>query len=142
MHSTPSNSSTDISATLESLKQSCLDNQCRPQLERGKTLKNGVFFRNLKKDQVAPIYEKQPQFGHRLKLKNWNWTNDSGHMELSVNLVSCILSPACSIRVHPYADKYEHVWEINLDVLNEFFLMLKTRMSRYISQNRPTTVIS
>lgn len=90
-------------------------------MKRGETVSSGLFFRNLKKDQVALNYERQPEFGHRLKkLNHWNWTNASGQMELSVNLVSCILTPACSIRVHPKPDTFEHVWEMDLDVLNEW----------------------
>ena len=98
--------------------ESCIQRQKKPSLNKGDLLQEGLFFRNLKKSDIAWNYHESPEYGRRLKsFKNWSWTND-GRMDFSVNLVDCIQSAFCSIAVHPKSEDYEYVWEISLKKLN------------------------
>lgn len=83
-------------------------------------MKEGNFYRNLKRDDVAKVYAEDnadpARYGYRVKSKHWRDAATQGG--LSVNLVSCVNSPCCSILVHPFPEKYAHVVDIDLAALS------------------------
>lgn len=81
------------------------------------------------------IYADCPEYGRRLKTsKVKKWRDIHGQRGISVNLRPCIRSPACSILIHPNADQFCHVWEIQLDVLNGHLTHLN---DGFVAQYKP-----
>lgn len=115
-------------------RNACISNLTAPRLSKGDVVHSGVFFRNLKSRDVASVYTKDEAFGKRLKrAEKFQWTNGH-HLELSVNLAECVKTPCCSIRVHPNAEQYDHVWELDLDAFNA---MHQEPSDRYVALYDP-----
>ena len=103
-------------------KKDCVDAQQPPSLEPGDTLDAGRFFRNLNEDEVSRVYRNAPEYGVRLKTnKLRKWTDVTAQRGFSVNLVDCVRSANCSILIAADAARFDHVWEINLEVLSSYF---------------------
>lgn len=103
-------------------KQDCVDAQQPPPLELGDTLDAGRFFRNLKKRELSRVYSNARDYGFRLKTKELRkWTDVSAQRGLSVNLVDCVCTAACSILIASDSDRIYHVWEIDLEALSSHF---------------------
>jgi hypothetical protein len=108
-----------------------------PSLLKGATVKDGIYFRNLKKADVSRHYEREEALGCKIKVssaESWEWSSGNS-MSLSVNQMQCVGTAACSIASHPTPEVFSHVWEINLELLNE---QLATSTDCYLAQYLPT----
>ena len=123
------------------MRQKCIDQRTPPKMELGAVVKNGEFYRNLKKKHAPKRYsgdnDENPKYGYKIANNHWK-SEDQHEGQLSVNLVACIHSEVCSIAIHPNAKDYFHVALINLDRLNEALLGLNLN-SPLVAQYRPIT---
>ena len=102
-------------------KKGCLQAQTAPNLEKGDTVAEGRFLRNLpKKGEVSKRYsgdnDDSPVYGFKLARKFW--TNAVRTGDLSMNEQGCIVNDGCAIAVHPYAEKYFHIAILDLKEIN------------------------
>ena len=97
-------------------RQTCLDRQQRPPLERSERREDGSYYHNLQRKHVAKRYENddddEPVFGFKLKDKVFRLRPDESGP--SVNEVECAGCPECSIAVHPTPQSFYHVLTIDL----------------------------
>lgn len=103
-------------------KEGCVQVQIAPELQKGETVADGVFLRNLaKKGEVSKRYanddDEAPVYGY--KLANKFWKNAVQRGDLSLNEHDCVSSESCSIAIHPHASNYFHVAILNLAKINE-----------------------
>lgn len=92
-----------------------------PEIKKGTVLTTGLYWRNLKKDDVKRRYRNDtsdpPKYGYRVSFEGlYGW--DSEPYELSVNISSCT-NCICSIWLHPAPHTFKHVGLIDIEKLSE-----------------------
>lgn len=85
-------------------------------LAEGAIWDRGVFFRN--QEQARARFGDE-SFGHTLdpQAYKWRWVEEDV-LGLSVNLVECVCSAECSVRLHPDSTRYHYVVQIVLEDLS------------------------
>lgn len=106
-----------------------------PELDHGEYLHQGRFYRNLNRDDTALQYRDIEAYGLRLKIstiQRWNWNDPvTSTLSLSVNEMSCVGCPKCSIDSAKKPNRYVHVWEIDLELFNRQLRGGDTWAARY-----------
>lgn len=96
---------------------------CPPDLARGAELREGTFWRNVKKNGVKKRYPDDsgvsPVFGRKFDPRpdKWMWEKE-GRCGLSVNITTCVDAYG-SAQLHPTPDHFGHVVEIDLAALSD-----------------------
>ncbi len=120
-------------------KEGCVAGQTPPDLEKGDTVGEGFFLRNLKKKgEATKRYpgddDDNPVFGFKLAPKFWK--NASRNGDMSINEQTCVGSEACSIAIHRNATDYYHVAILDLAEVNRC-MQDHTFVAQYAPINDP-----
>ncbi len=92
-----------------------------PEIKKGAVLTTGLYWRNLKKNDVRRRYSNDtsdpPEYGYRVSFERlYGWHAEP--YELSVNISSCTTC-ICSIWLHPAPHIFKHVGLIDIEKLSE-----------------------
>ena len=106
-----------------------------PKVQKYEILNGGRYYRNLQDEDISLQYVDLPDAGYRLrigKLRKWNWLDEDGTLALSVNECACCsFQPTRSLELVVQPHKFRHVWEIELELVNQYLQAVDQLVAEY-----------